>query len=79
MDAVIQSYMEEAEELLEKAEECIIRLEKEYSLVDVNELFRIAHTIKGFSRMMGYEDIGNLMYKIEDMLDCARNGSALFD
>jgi len=79
MDAMIQSYMEETEDMLQKAEECIIRLEMEYSSVDVNELFRIAHTIKGSSHMVGYEDIGNLMHKIEDMLDCARNGSILFD
>jgi len=79
MDTMIQSYMEETEEMLQKAEECIIRLEKEYSSVDVNELFRIAHTIKGSSHMVGYEDIGNLMHRIEDLLDCARNGSILFD
>ena len=79
MDTMIQSYMEETEDMLQKAEECIIRLEMEYSTVDVNELFRIAHTIKGSSHMVGYEDIGNLMHKIEDMLDCARNGSILFD
>jgi len=29
--------------------------------------------------MVEYEDIGNIMHKIEDMLDCARNGSILFD
>jgi two-component system chemotaxis sensor kinase CheA len=79
MDALIQSYMEETEDMLQKAEECIIRLEIEYSSADVNELFRLAHTIKGSSQMVGYEDIGNLMHKIEDMLDCARNGSILFD
>lgn len=79
MDTMIQFYMEEAEDLLQKAEECIIRLEMEYSPADVNELFRIAHTIKGSSQMVGYEDIGNIMHKIEDMLDCARNGSILFD
>jgi len=79
MDSMIQFYMEETEDMLQKAEECIIRLEKEYSPVDVNELFRIAHTIKGSSHMVGYEDIGNIMHKIEDMLDCARNGSILFD
>lgn len=79
MDTMIQSYMEETEDMLQKAEECIIRLEKEYSPVDVNELFRIAHTIKGSSHMVGYEDIGNIMHKIEDMLDGARNGSILFD
>jgi len=71
--------MEETEDMLQRAEECIIRLEMEYSDLDVNELFRIAHTIKGSSYMVGYEDIGKIMHKIEDMLDCARNGSILFD
>lgn len=79
MDTMIQSYMEETEDMLQKAEECIIRLEMEYSSVDINELFRIAHTIKGSSHMVGYEDIGNLMHKIEDMLDCVRKGSILLD
>jgi len=79
MDTMIQYYMEETEDMLQKAEECLIRLETEYSSVDVNELFRIAHTIKGSSQMVGYEDIGNVMHKIEDMLDCAKNGSILFD
>lgn len=79
MDEMIQAYMEETEDMLQKAEECIIRLEMEYSDLDVNELFRIAHTIKGSSHMVGYLEIGNLMHKIEDMLDCARNGSIMFD
>jgi len=79
MDTMIESYLEETEEMLQRAEECIIRLEMEYSDLDVNELFRIAHTIKGSSYMVGYEDIGKIMHKIEDMLDCVRNGSILFD
>jgi chemotaxis protein histidine kinase CheA len=79
MDAMIQSYMEETEEMLQRAEECLIQLEMEYSSASVNELFRIAHTIKGSSHMVGYEDIGNLMHKIEDMLDCARNETIPFD
>ncbi|QNU66131.1 Hpt domain-containing protein [Ruminiclostridium herbifermentans] len=79
MDEMLQVYFEETEELIQKAEECIISLEMEYSPTYVNELFRIAHTIKGSSHMVGYEDIGNLMHKIEDMLDYARNGSITFD
>jgi len=55
--------MEETEDMLQRAEECIIRLEMEYSDLDVNELFRIAHTIKGSSYMVGYEDIGKIMHK----------------
>lgn len=79
MDSMVQAYMEETEEMLQKAEKCIIRLEMEYSSDDIDELFRIAHTIKGSSHMVGYEDIGNLMHKIEDMLDCARSGTIPFD
>jgi len=79
MDSMLQFYMEDTEDMLQKAEECLIRLETEYSSSDVNELFRIAHTIKGSSHMVGYEDIGNLMHKIEDMLDCVRSGSIMFD
>jgi len=79
MDAMIQLYMEETEDMLQKAEECLIRLEMEYSSVDINELFRIAHSIKGSSQMVGLNDIGNIMHKIEDMLDCIRNDSIIFD
>ncbi len=79
MDIMLQAYMEETDELMQKAEDCIIRLEKEYSSVEINELFRIAHTIKGTSHVIGFDDIGNLMHKIEDMLDYARNGHILFD
>lgn len=79
MDSILLTYLEETEDMLQKAEECLIRLEMEYSTVDVNELFRIAHTIKGSSHMVGYEDIGNLMHKLEDVLDCARNGRIQFD
>jgi len=79
VDTMIQFYMEETEDLLQKAEGCIIRLETEFSAADINELFRIAHTVKGSSYMVGYEDIGEIMHKIEDLLDCARNGSIQFD
>lgn len=79
MDTMIQLYMEDTEEMLQKGEDCLIRLETEYSSADINELFRIVHTIKGSSQTVGYEEIGYVMHKIEDMLDCARNGSIMFD
>lgn len=79
MDTMIQLYMEDTEDMLQKADECLIRLETEYASDDINELFRIAHTIKGSSQMVGYEDIGSVMHKMEDMLDCVRNDTILFD
>ncbi|MCR4434456.1 MAG: Hpt domain-containing protein [Clostridiales bacterium] len=79
MDTMLETYLEETEELMQRAEECVIRLEMEYSAADINELFRIAHTIKGSSHMAGFEDIGNLMHKMEDMLDYARKDAIQFD
>lgn len=74
MDSLYVTYLEETEELLQKAEECLIRLETDYSTDDINALFRVFHSIKGSSQMIGYEDIGNLTHKIEDMLDIIRKG-----
>ncbi|WP_051330993.1 response regulator [Aneurinibacillus terranovensis] len=74
MDLLYVTYIEETEELLQKAEECLIRLEAEYSTDDINGLFRMFHSIKGSSQMIGYEDIGNLTHKMEDMLDIVRKG-----
>ena len=39
----------------------------------VNEIFRAAHTLKGMSATMGYEDLANLTHKMENVLDAIRN------
>lgn len=74
MDSLYMTYLEETEEWLQQAEECLIRLEAGYSIDDLNALFRIFHSVKGSSQMIGYEDIGSLTHKIEDMLDMVRKG-----
>lgn len=74
MDSLHAAYLEETEELLQKAEECLIRLENGRSGEDIHELFRIFHSIKGSSQMIGYDDIGSLTHKMEDMLDIVRKG-----
>lgn len=79
MDPMYITYFEETEELLQKAEECLIQLEFGYSSDDINELFRIAHSIKGSSQMIGYDQIGNLTHKIEDLLDFVRKGRVSLD
>ncbi|MEB3102829.1 Hpt domain-containing protein [Ferviditalea candida] len=79
MDPMYIAYFEETEEFLQKAEGCLIKLETAYSADDINELFRIAHSIKGSSMMMGYDKIGNLTHKLEDMLDYVRKGKLQLD
>jgi len=72
MDSMYATYFEEMDELLQRAEECLIRLESGQSSGDINELFRIAHSIKGSSQMVGYEPIGALTHRMEDLLDSVR-------
>lgn len=79
MDAMYLTYFEEMDELLQRAEECLIRLEAGQSRDDINELFRIAHSIKGSSMMIGFEPIGNLTHKLEDLLDSARKDRIRLD
>ncbi len=40
----------------------------------LEEIFRIAHTLKGSSRMMGYHDVSALAHKMEDLLVEIRDG-----
>jgi CheY-like chemotaxis protein/HPt (histidine-containing phosphotransfer) domain-containing protein len=72
MDAMHATYFEEMDELLQRAEECLIRLESGRGADDIHELFRIAHSIKGSSQMIGYEPIGALTHRMEDLLDSVR-------
>ncbi len=59
----------ETTQLLEQLEACILDAEKAgcYSRDAVNEIFRIMHTIKGSSGMMGYNGISSLAHSMEDL------------
>ena len=39
----------------------------------MNEMFRAAHSLKGLSAMLGFEDISRLTHEVENVLDAARN------
>jgi len=42
-------------------------------LAIVGEIFRSAHTLKGMSATMGFEDLADLTHKMENVLDAIRN------
>ena len=54
MEGMLDTYLLETESLLDKLDEMLIADEKigDFSSDDVNEIFRIMHTIKGSSAMM---------------------------
>ena len=70
----LEMFIEESKEHLQACNEHLLELEKNPSnIAIVNEVFRSAHTLKGMSATMGYEDIANLTHKMENILDLIRN------
>ncbi|RFU68878.1 chemotaxis protein CheA [Bacillus sp. V59.32b] len=85
MDQYLEVFIDESKEHLQTCSEQLLELEKNPSdLTIVNEIFRSAHTLKGMSATMGYEDLANLTHKMENVLDEIRNqkivlNSEIFD
>jgi len=79
MDEQIKLYFEDAFDFLQKAEESLIRLEHGFNQDDINELFRAAHSLKGSSATVGFDEITSITHKAEDMLHLVRSGSLNLD
>ena len=69
MEAMVDVYIFETTGLLEQLDEILLRTEQanEFKEEDINEIFRIMHTVKGSSAMMGFENLQQLAHKGEDM------------
>ncbi|OQB14391.1 MAG: Chemotaxis protein CheA [Firmicutes bacterium ADurb.Bin193] len=72
--SMIELYLLETNQLIEQLEMIIIRCEKDMLIdtEDVNNIFRIMHTIKGSSAMMGFNGIANLAHSVEDLFSFIR-------
>lgn len=80
-ESMCQMFRAETHDQLERMIAVLLQLEQnpgEESAV-IQELFRIAHNIKGSSGMMGLESLKELMHAIENMFDAVRNGSKRLD
>ncbi|SMP43402.1 chemotaxis protein CheA [Anoxynatronum buryatiense] len=69
LEPMLEMYLFESSQLLEQLEEILLRSEKtsRMSEDDINETFRIMHTIKGSSSMMMFSNLANLAHHIEDL------------
>ncbi|MBE6845594.1 MAG: chemotaxis protein CheA [Ruminococcus sp.] len=69
MESMIDTYIYESTSLLETLDQIMMRTESNnrFDEEDINEIFRIMHTIKGSSAMMGLENMSTLAHRIEDM------------
>ena len=68
-------FVSESKEHLVALNAALVELEKKPSNKEVlNEIFRVAHTLKGMSATMGYDKMTNLSHHMEDVLDKLRKG-----
>ena len=68
-------FLEESMDNLQTLNEALLDLEQEPDNIDkVNEIFRVAHTIRGMAATMGFSNIAELTHKMEDVLSKFREG-----
>ena len=74
MNQYLEVFIEESKEHLQSCNDHLLELEKSPNDMSIiNEIFRSAHTLKGMSATMGYEDLAKLTHKMENVLDAIRN------
>src|SRR5690606_5950653 len=69
-------FLDEAEEQIQILDETLVLLEQEGDDKELlNKIFRAAHTLKGSSASMGFENMAQLTHAMEGVLDDLRHGT----
>lgn len=76
-DSVLEMYLYETNSLLEQLDNIVLRAEQADTLSadEVNEIFRIMHTLKGSAAMMEYQSLMTIAHRIEDLFFIIREKS----
>ncbi|SDM98329.1 two-component system, chemotaxis family, sensor kinase CheA [Paenibacillus sp. yr247] len=70
----LSMFIDESKEHLQSLNENLLSLESSPQDISiVHNIFRSAHTLKGMSATMGFEDIAALTHEMENVLDLVRN------
>jgi two-component system chemotaxis sensor kinase CheA len=80
MDAALETFSQEAEELLAEMENSLLVLEDTPNDSEtINSVFRAMHTIKGSSGLFGFDRVVAFTHEAETVLDQVRNGERSID
>ncbi|MCD9023382.1 chemotaxis protein CheA [Cohnella silvisoli] len=75
MNQYMSIFIDEANDHLQSLNENMLRLEQQPEDISIVQIiFRSAHTLKGMSATMGFEDLAALTHEMENVLDLVRNG-----
>ncbi|WP_439886099.1 chemotaxis protein CheA [Pseudomonas sp. MBLB4123] len=76
LEQALQTFIQEARELLQDMEQSLLRLESAPGDRDIlGAIFRAAHTIKGSAGLFGLDAIVGFTHLVEDLLDQVRDGT----
>jgi len=74
MSQYMEIFLEESKEHLQHMNQVLLDLENnKEDLTLLNEIFRIAHTIKGMAGTMGFSKVANLTHEMENVMHLVRN------
>src|SRR5512136_2738569 len=75
---LLEGFLTETTELLEKLDDDLVALEKTTDDPDLlNRIFRSIHTVKGASSFLGFDLLVKVTHKTEDVLNRLRKGELL--
>lgn len=80
MNAYLSMFIDESNDHLQALNDNLMRLESDPEDISiVQDIFRSAHTLKGMSATMGFEDLASLTHEMENVLDLVRNNKLKMD
>ncbi len=76
-----ESFKIEACELFDNIEELLLNIEKKGDItnIEIKELFRLVHTLKGGGSSVGYTYFSKFVHEFETLLDKMRSGDIIFE
>lgn len=74
MGQYLEIFIEESKENLQNMNQSLLDLENNYEDKSIlNDIFRVAHTLKGMSSTMGFTKVASLTHEMENVLQALRN------
>ncbi len=74
MSQYLEIFIDETKEHLQSLNESLLQLEQNpQDIATLNEIFRVAHTIKGMAGTMGFNKMAKLTHDMENVLHALRN------
>jgi two-component system chemotaxis sensor kinase CheA len=74
MSQYLEIFIDESKEHLQHMNKVLLELEGNQQDINlINEIFRVAHTIKGMAGTMGFNRVANLTHEMENVLHLVRN------